>query len=198
VPEISLTDFVDIVSKSGTPKATKVVQVKARPDYEPAFDFYKALREAIIDIHKDGNQRTSLTTFLQSVTDPRSRKNYPAAVAGYKRWWGNKNLEWFIAPRTTYSQHGIDVIINPELGLSINGTRHVIKLYFKGDTLSVRRADIITRLMHQTLRPMSQTDDIMSVLDVRNSKIFLFRTTAASMALINAELAYIAALWPQV
>ena len=43
--KISLTDFVDIASKSGTPKATKVAQVKARPDYEPKFDFYRPIRE---------------------------------------------------------------------------------------------------------------------------------------------------------
>jgi hypothetical protein len=42
---VSLTDFVDIVSKSGTPKATKVAQVKKRGRYEPAVDFYKPLRE---------------------------------------------------------------------------------------------------------------------------------------------------------
>jgi hypothetical protein len=198
VPEISLTDFVDIVSKSGTPKATKVAQVKARPDYEPAFDFYKALREAIVDIHKDGNQRASLTAFMQTVADPKKRKNYPPVIAGYRRWWGKKDLEWFAPRRTVYSQYGVDVIINPELGLAIDGARHMIKLYFKDDTLSLRRVDIITRLMQHTLHAMSQPGDVMSVLDVRNARLFPFRATGASMAMIDAELAYIAALWPQV
>lgn len=36
---MSLTDFVDIVSKFGTPEANKVTSIKERPDYEPAFDF---------------------------------------------------------------------------------------------------------------------------------------------------------------
>ncbi|MGC8623940.1 MAG: hypothetical protein ACP5VQ_01585 [Phycisphaerae bacterium] len=35
MPEISLTDFVDFLIKSGTPKLTKVTQIKQRPDYNP-------------------------------------------------------------------------------------------------------------------------------------------------------------------
>jgi hypothetical protein len=39
----------------------------------------------------------------------------------------------------------------------------------------------------------------MAVLDVRHAKLFPFRTAAAaSIAMIDAELAYIASLWPQV
>jgi hypothetical protein len=199
VPQISLTDLVDIVSRSGSPKATKVAQVKARPDYEPAFDFYKSLRDRIIDIHRAGEPRAALTTFMGSVTDPKKRKNYPTAVSGYKKWWGQKTLEWFTPLRTTYTQSGVDVIINPELGLDINGRRHLVKLYFKNDSLSVLRIDIITRLMENRLRPLCQQNEVMAVLDVRNAKLFPFRSAAtASMAMIDAELAYIASLWPQV
>ena len=49
MPQISLTDFVDIVSTSGTPKATKVKQVKYRPAYNPAIDFYKRIRDDIVE-----------------------------------------------------------------------------------------------------------------------------------------------------
>jgi len=41
MPEISLTDFVDFTSASGTSKLSKLKQFKSRPEYEPAFDFYK-------------------------------------------------------------------------------------------------------------------------------------------------------------
>jgi len=197
VPELSLTDLVDIVSKSGTPKATKVAQVKARPDYEPAFDFYKSLRDRIVEIHRAGDPRSTLNMFMAGVTDVKKRKNYPSAVSGYKKWWGQKTLSWFAPARATYSQHGVDVIVNPELGLDINGTRHLVKLYFKDDSLSRLRIDIITRLMEDRLRPRCQQNEVMAVLDVRNAKLFTFREAAsATIAMIDAELAYIASLWP--
>jgi hypothetical protein len=120
-------------------------------------------------------------------------------VNGYRKWWGRKGLAWFVPPRTAYSQHGIEVIINPELGLDINGTRHLVKLYFKTDPLSKLRVDIIARLMESTLRPSCPNNEIMAVLDVRQAKLFSLQPTAsASMAMIDAELAYIASLWPNV
>src|SRR5206468_586339 len=115
-------------------------------------------------IHRVGNPRSALTAFMAEVTDPKKRKNYPRAVNGYKKWWGQKTLGWFAPQRTVYTQHNVDVIINPELGLDINGTRHLVKLYFKEDSLSRLRIDIITRLMENRLRPLCQQNDVMAVL----------------------------------
>ena len=199
MPEISLTDLVDIVSRSGTPKANKVAQVKARPDYEPAFDFYKALRDRIVEVHKAGGQKSALNAFMGSITDPKKQTNYPSALNGYKKWWGQKQLSWFTPPRTGYTKHGVEVIINPELGLDVNGARYLVKMYFKNDPLSKLRIDVITRLMEGTLRGACQANEVMAVLDVRQAKLFSFQgNTGASMAIIDAELAYVANLWPHV
>jgi len=199
MPQISLTDLVDIVSRSGTPKATKVEQVKRRPDYEPVFDFYLQLRDAIVDIHQNHGDKRQLTHFIAAVTDAKKVSNYPSAVAGYKKWWGRKQFTWFRPPRATYAQHGIDVIVNPELGLQFDGSRHVIKLYFKQDALSKLRVDVITQLMEMTLRGMCTHGETMSVLDVRKAKLFSFDPGVPGMKpVIDAELAYIATLWPNV
>lgn len=118
---------------------------------------------------------------------------------GYKKWWGQKALVWFAPPRAAYAQHGVEVIINPELGLDINGARHLVKLYFKTEPLSKLRVDNITRLMESTLRSHCQKNEVMAVLDVRESKLFSFHAAAAtSMAMIDAELAYVGSLWPHV
>lgn len=51
---LSLTDVVDVVLKSGVSKATKVEQIKKRAPYSPSSDYYKPLREAIIQAHQNG------------------------------------------------------------------------------------------------------------------------------------------------
>lgn len=81
---ISLTDLVDIVSKSGSPKATKVAQIKARPEYRPALDFYKHFRDELIAIHKEGRSKSDLSGIMARVTERNRFANYPAAIAGYK------------------------------------------------------------------------------------------------------------------
>jgi hypothetical protein len=98
MPHLSLTDFVDIVSKSGTPKATCIRDVKNRPPYHPAFDFYKSLREHIVDTHTRGRPRRAIGEVLQQLTDTKKVSNYPDAVNGYlrcgagNRWSGSSHL----------------------------------------------------------------------------------------------------------
>ena len=199
MPKISLTDFVDIVSKSGTPKATKVAQVKKRPEYDPRADFYKRAREVIVQTHRGGKSKAELASALSQLSDPKKRVNYPDLVKGYNKWWGRKALHWFEPPSGVFAAHGVEVSINPELGLDVNGTKFIIKLYFKGEALSKYRVDIATFLMEAQLRTAAPAGATMSVLDVRNSKLLSARSlTAALRAALNAELAYISALWPDV
>jgi hypothetical protein len=93
VPRLSLTDFVDIVSASGTPKATKVRQVKERPEYEPAFDYYKQVREGLVACHRTGDPRGRLEYHVGEIRDAKKVENYATIVSGYRRWWGKKVLE---------------------------------------------------------------------------------------------------------
>ena len=71
--EISLTDFVGFVNKMGTAKQNHVKAIKERPEYEPYMDFYKAIRTAIINLHKKNRVKTSSTKVLQDLTDEKKK-----------------------------------------------------------------------------------------------------------------------------
>lgn len=192
---LSLTDFVEVVSKSGTPKATKVRQIKERPDYNPSSDYYKQIREAIVQLHKDNLGNDFLDSIIMNIS-VKKRENYSAIRAGYNKWRGKKEITWFEPPSRLYESSGISVSVNPELGLRINDRPYLIKLYFKPEKLTKNRVDIITYLMTTCLKDMSPTETTMSILDTRNSKIIEEPLADDTLAtLIDAELAYIARLW---
>ena len=119
MPRISLTDFVDFVSSSGTPKATKVSQIKNRPPYHPAQDYYKQIREHLINVHESNQAKSALDKLTNETIYEKKFENYLLILNGYKKWWGRKKLNWFEPSSTIFSHHGIDVSINPELGLYI-------------------------------------------------------------------------------
>jgi len=199
MPRITLTDFIEVVTKSGSPKATKVSQLKNRPAYEPATDFYKGLRDGLVALHKKSGVKADLSSLTKGLADAKKVANYPLMVSGYKKWWGRKTLEWFEPSGDTYTHSGVDVAINPELGLKINGQRHVVKLYFKADALTKTKADLIVTLMSHVLGASEPPGTQFSVLDVRNSKLFTYSATGKSFKpMVDAELSYIASLWPHV
>lgn len=193
---LALGDFLDVVSKSGSPKATKVAQIKNRGPYQPATDFYKQLREGLVATHKDGKSKSSLQAILAKVGQ-KKHANYQTAINGYRKWWGNKSPAWFDPPSAVYSKNGFDIGVNPELGLEFNGQRHVIKLYLKDEPLTKLRIDLITALMTHVLAASVGKYSIMSVLDVRRAKLISGAgAPSALIPIVDAELAYIATLWP--
>lgn len=197
MPKISLTDFVDVVSKSGSPKITKVKQIKNRPAYQPATDFYKPFREGLINLHANGKDRTSLDSIVSSLSDLKKVANYPELIDGYKKWWGKKAIGWFDPPRGVYSSAGVDIAVNPELGLVIDGKRVVVKLYNKAEPITQFRIDMVPLLMELVLRGSCASDDAVALLDVRKGKLHYLSVNPATAKFgLDAELAYIATLWP--
>lgn len=192
--QLSLTDFVDIVAASGTPKATKVRRVVDRPEYSPAFDFYKKLRDQIVSAHQHDRPKSALDSALSGLTDRKKQTAYPELVDAYKKWWGRKSLGWFAPQTLPFSRGPISVSVNPELGLDVNGERHLVKLYFKKDPLAKNKVDVITHLMAVVLS--SRFPGVtMSVLDVRSSRLISPTVPIDGLdAMINGEMAYIDAL----
>jgi hypothetical protein len=118
MPEIYLTDFVDFVIRAGTPKLTKVREIKTRPDYSPAVDFWKPLREALVEFHKNGKPFDDLTG---TIADPNKLRRYPDAIRAYRKFSRNKQIEWFEPPSGVWNAPDLRVRVNPELGLRLNG-----------------------------------------------------------------------------
>lgn len=107
---------------------------------------------------------------------------------------GRKALVWFNPTNALYSKHNLDVNINPELGLMVNGTPFLIKLYFKAKPLLKNKIDIITHLMSISLSNSSPPSTVMSVLDIRQSKLIQSTVYVDSLTRsLNAELSYISA-----
>ncbi|KAA3607139.1 MAG: hypothetical protein DWQ01_15660 [Planctomycetota bacterium] len=199
MPELSLTDFVDFASAGGTSKLTKVRRFKLRPEYEPAFDFYKRLREGIVSCHAAGDAKSQLAKHVGDITDAKKKGHYADAIKGYKKWWGKKPLSWFAPPREAYSEGDVSIRVNPELGLRVDGKPHVIKLYFKADKLSKPRVDVITHLMDKALRASAPAGTTMCVLDVRNGKLIAPTVPIPDLdAVLRGEIAYLAAVWESV
>jgi hypothetical protein len=171
--KISLTYFVDFVLKAGTPKLTGVREFKEQKD-ELYTDFYRQVREAIVDMHRSGKSTSVLDVFLAAQHDERRRRIYPSIVNGYRKFLASGKMTWFEPPVSTYSLGDLEINVNPELGLVIDGTPHVIKMYFRGEQLSSKRISVILSLLMNGLAE-GAPGSVFAVLDVRNAKIHTFK-----------------------
>ncbi len=199
--EITLTEFVDFVSKAGTPKLTVVRQVKKRhaEGYDPQTDFYKNLRDGIVAMHRAGSPKSVLDNLLDGLTDKKKITAYPLVVDGYKKFLGNKAFTWFTPPKALWQHAGLSVSLNPEVGLNRNNQRHVIKLYFKAESLGKIKMDIVTHLMTEELTVLGTTPVNFAILDIRNAKLLTASNSDPGLtALLKGEAASFAQIYHSV
>jgi len=170
---INLNDFADIMlAKKIASKLSKIRKIKNKQDYTPAIDFYKPIREQIISLHKNGSNISTLTQIIKNQSDAKKINHYPPIISAYLKWCQNKQLIWFSPPQTVVKViEGIELGINPELGLQIKGIPHLIKLYFNKDELPQERARIITNVMALELSSHCLSHTEIAILDVRRTKL---------------------------
>lgn len=166
---VSLTYFVDFAMKSGMPKLAVVRDFKEREEYEPVADFYKLVREAMMQAHKEAQPKKFLDRFYASVKDEKRRKVYLDVLRGYKRFLGRKSIGFFEPPQSLWKIGDLELHINPELGILIDDVPHVIKLYFKEGRLVNNRVASVVHVMNLALRAASP-DGVIGILDVRHSR----------------------------
>lgn len=190
---ISLSYFVDFVLTSGTGKLTSVKQLKQGKD-ERFSDFYRPVREAIVDMHEKGLDTGVLDDLLTSLVDPREKRIFPKVVSGYRKFLRQGKMTWFEPPMRDYPLGPISVRVNPEIGLLIDGRPHAIKLYFRGDPLSPQRTMVVNQLLSNA---MSATwpGTVFAVLDVRRAKLFPHRPKSEVAHLLRAEAASLSSLY---
>ena len=199
MPTISLTDFVDFLAKSGIPKLSHVRHLKSRGDYSPAEDFWRQLHDGIIEFHKSGQTNKKLLDGIcGAVTDKKKRANYLNAVRQYKSFLGRKNVKWFKPPHTKWRHGKLSVAIEPDLGLIINGNRHIVTLYFKGTPLTIAKAEMYLVMMENS-RSSAKPTDALAILDVQRKKLISSTSPSHTLVpLLEGEAQAFTTVWTQI
>ncbi|MBU9673857.1 hypothetical protein KQ939_09935 [Planococcus sp. CP5-4] len=171
---IGLTQFIDFTIKGSTAKTNMVRQIKYQSDYNPAFDYWKQLRDGIIKYH-ESNLNLDFFDQLLAQIDDKKKKNYTHAIKQYKKFLKNKDISWFNPGKSTWISNELIVRSSPELGLIIDGEPHLIKLYFKGKSEKVDKRNTSTTLALLTTSSYEENYDSIvnrSVLNLDKVKLY--------------------------
>ncbi len=199
MPKVSLTEFADFLLKTAGPRQTQVIKMKHKEPYSPALDYWKQLRDGIIKHHTKGEKDKSQLDILADRAHANKKANYAAAVKGYQKFLGKKDVTWADPLRGDWIYKELTVSVNPELGLELDGAWHLIKMYFKGDKLTQSKVDAVLQLMHQTLGEEGGNGTKFSVLDVTGSKLFSHNPKKKDLkALLESEGDGFLSLWDKV
>lgn len=196
-----MTNFTDFALAGGIPKVTLLSEFK-RHQHDKVTDFYRPIRETIVDVHRrrlDG--ASAFGELMDRMTDLRTVKIFPAIIEGHTQFVdANRPLTWFKPASAMFpAGPGVAIAINPEVGLTINGLPHHVKLYLRSETLTQKRVDLTVALMSNLA---TKKNEKLAVLDVRNAALHYLSPKGASAggwrrltALVAIEAAGYAAGW---
>ncbi len=186
---VTLSEFLDFVAASGSPKLTKVRIVKQQraTAYDPRTDFYKPFRECVASMHIRRQPESDLDALLLDLKDPKKASNFPELVRGFKKFVKGRELHWSAPPRAEWSWGDLTVIVNPELAISLDGMPFVLKMYLKSEKLTKFKVAIVNHLMEMTLRPAIDPATL-GILCVRKSKLYELQPAEPGLtALLQGE-----------
>lgn len=198
---LGLTQFIDFTAKGSSARLSMVKKIKYQDEYHPAFDYWKILRESIISFHQENLSTRYLDSIIENV-DEKKRKNYALAIRQYKKFLKNKEIQYFNPGKSFWTYDNLAIRSTPELGLTIDGIPHVIKLYFKGKNEKVdkRNAKTAATLLQSSNFENPLVENIKySILNIDKNNLISNTTISADTILtLESEANQFLYLWNKV
>ncbi|HFJ9293682.1 hypothetical protein LKM14_18120 [Bacillus cereus] len=171
--KVGLTQFLDFTLKGSTAKTTFIKNLKSQPEYQPAFDYWKQLRETVIKFHQNKLSFECFETLVQTV-DQKKKQNYIDVIKQYKKFIKNKEISWFDPDKSYWKSDDLIVRSSPELGLFINNEPHLIKLFFKGKKERIDKYNINSTLtlLNESTFSNERNDVNYTVLNIQKNRMY--------------------------
>ena len=186
---VPLSLFVEFTVAQGTTRVACVGDTER--EYDPRADFYKGLRERTVRQFVDGWNAQAFRRLMQEVKTPREQASYEACRTGLTQWARNKTITASRAPNKNWEAAGLEVRVNPELRLTVDGEKYVVKLYFKADELTAARRENTLFLLSETAPQGIEA----AILDARRGELITLQEQDPSLdALMISDAAAFAAL----
>jgi hypothetical protein len=191
-----MTPFIDFCAAEWGTKVSVIKQAKNRfgQEYDPATDYWKRMREGLVDVISQGGRPADVDAVVTSVSSTKV-VNYRAVAKGAATWLRSARPTWVGAPKAVnWTSGSLTVKVNPELLVDIGGQRHVIKLYLRaGDKLTKRRVDSTLHLLELT---HGRRGARVGILDMRRHNLIApTRLIPGIDALLAGEAAAFAQMW---
>lgn len=196
MPDVSFTTFLRFLSAQPVTRLHVVRDAMDRysEDYSPAKDYWRLLRNRIVEYERSGLPRDHLSGYHEQV-GLRKSGNYQTAIEDYLRWRGRKALQWVEPPRWHWESDGLRVRVNPELGFRVDDALQVVKLYFEGTPLRARRLGAALHLL-STGAAHGDIPILPSILDVRRRRLFVATPlTNEAALLLRSDARHFVSIW---
>lgn len=124
--------FANFVTEKPNKRKKYVNKIINKEPYAFEKDYYSVLRIKLISTIKKNKSLIELNQMLKKI-NPKKHNHYEVLIDQIQNFMQGVKYIWVEPPKNIIEYSGLQLKVNPEIGININGETLFIKMYFKQD-----------------------------------------------------------------
>ena len=157
--------FANFVTEKPQKRKGYVSNVINKEPYVFYKDFYSVLRTKLTSILRNNKPLTELNEILKN-QKPIRQFHYETLINQIQYFFKGKKYTWIEPPKNIIEYSGLQLKVNPEIGLRCNDKTLFIKMYLKQPPISNSKIVVMQKIMQDALKDV-YPDAEVAILDIR-------------------------------
>lgn len=161
--------FANFVTEKPNKRKKYVNKIINKEPYAFEKDYYSVLRIKLISTIKKNKSLIELNQMLKKI-NPKKHNHYEVLIDQIQNFMQGVKYIWVEPPKNIIEYSGLQLKVNPEIGININGETLFIKMYFKQDQIENEKVNIMLKIMQDSIKEDYQNAKV-AILDVRRCEL---------------------------
>lgn len=183
--------FANFVTEKPNKQKKYVNSIVNKGPYSFEKDYYSILRAKLISFIKKNKSLIELNDMLKKI-NPKKHDHYEILIDQVQNFMQGIKYTWIEPPKNIIEYSGLQLKVNPEIGININGEPLFIKMYFKSPQISTEKIKVMLKIMQDAIKKDYPNAKI-AILDIR--RCTLHKTYVREEVAISYNLEQEAQTW---
>ena len=161
--------FANFVTEKPNKRKKYVNKIINKEPYAFKKDYYSVLRIKLISTIKKNKSLIELNQMLKKI-NPKKHNHYEVLIDQIQNFMQGVKYIWVEPPKNIIEYSGLQLKVNPEIGININGETLFIKMYFKQDQIENEKVNVMLKIMQDSIKEDYQNAKV-AILDVRRCEL---------------------------
>lgn len=161
--------FANFIIEKPNKRKKYVNKIINKEPYNFAKDYYSVLRTKLVSFIKKNKSLIELNQMLKKI-NPKKQGHYEVLIDQIQYFMQGVKYTWVEPPKNIVAYSGLQVKVNPEIGVDINGEILFIKMYFKRPKISTEKVNIMLKIMQDSIKEDFPNAKV-AILDIRRCEL---------------------------
>lgn len=161
--------FANFVIEKPNKRKRYIHKIVNKEPYAFEKDFYSTFRIKLISAIKKYKSLTELNQMLKKINS-KKYDHYEVLIDQIQNFMQGVKYTWIEPPKNIIEYSGLQLKVNPEIGININNETLFIKMYFKQKQIGTEKVNVMLKIMQDSIKE-DYPNAKVAILDIRHCEL---------------------------